>query len=51
MEYEPPLALFASENGLAFYRRLFAAAGEHLTPRGSCLVKLVTDKKNEFSGY
>ena len=34
LEYEPPLALFASENGLAFYRRLFAAAGEHLTPRG-----------------
>lgn len=34
LEYEPPLALFASENGLAFYRRLFATAGEHLTPQG-----------------
>ena len=37
LEYEPPLALFASENGLAFYRRLFAAAGEHLTPQGVLL--------------
>lgn len=34
LEYEPPLALFASENGLGFYHRLFAAAGSVLAPDG-----------------
>lgn len=34
LEHEPPLALFASEGGLGFYRRLFATVGDHLTPEG-----------------
>lgn len=34
LKYEPPLALFASENGLGFYHRLFAEAARHLTPNG-----------------
>ena len=36
IEYEPPLALFASENGLGFYRRLFTQLEQHLKP-GGCL--------------
>lgn len=34
LKYEPPLALFASENGLGFYHRLFAEAARHLTAHG-----------------
>lgn len=34
LEHEPPLALFASEGGLGFYRRLFAEVGDHLAPGG-----------------
>lgn len=34
LQYEPPLALFASENGLGFYHRLFAQAANHLTDGG-----------------
>lgn len=34
INYEPPLALFAAENGLGFYRRLFGELEEYLTPTG-----------------
>ncbi|MGZ9850718.1 peptide chain release factor N(5)-glutamine methyltransferase [Limosilactobacillus ingluviei] len=34
IEYVPPLALFASEGGLGFYRRLFTELPEHLVPGG-----------------
>lgn len=34
LKYEPPLALFASEDGLGFYHRLFAGAGRVLAPGG-----------------
>lgn len=34
LKYEPPLALFTSENGLGFYHRLFAEAARHLTQGG-----------------
>lgn len=34
LEYEPPVALFASENGLGFYHRLFSEIQDHLTPGG-----------------
>ncbi|HJA73846.1 MAG TPA: peptide chain release factor N(5)-glutamine methyltransferase [Candidatus Limosilactobacillus faecipullorum] len=34
IDYEPPLALFASEGGLGFYRRLFTELHQHLTPQG-----------------
>lgn len=34
LEYEPPLALFASENGLGFYHRLFDEVQDHLTAGG-----------------
>ncbi|WP_251547303.1 peptide chain release factor N(5)-glutamine methyltransferase [Limosilactobacillus caecicola] len=34
VKYEPPLALFASENGLGFYHRLFHEIDAHLNPDG-----------------
>lgn len=34
IEYEPPIALFASEQGLGFYHRLFAQIQEHIKPNG-----------------
>lgn len=34
IKYEPPLALFASENGLGFYHRLFDQVQDHLTEQG-----------------
>lgn len=34
IKYEPPVALFASENGLGFYHRLFSQIQDHLNPHG-----------------
>lgn len=34
LEHEPPIALFADEHGLGFYRRLFELTGNHLRPGG-----------------
>lgn len=34
LKYEPELALFADEHGLAFYRRLFQEISDHLTSQG-----------------
>ncbi len=34
LDYEPHLALFADENGLGFYHRLFNQVGDHLLPGG-----------------
>ena len=34
LKYEPKLALFADENGLGFYHRLFATIASHLTSQG-----------------
>jgi len=34
LKYEPELALFADENGLGFYHRLFATIASHLTLQG-----------------
>ena len=34
IEYEPPVALFASENGLGLYHRLFEQVHYHLKPGG-----------------
>ena len=34
LDHEPPIALFADEHGLGFYRRLFELAGNHLRPGG-----------------
>lgn len=34
LEYEPEIALFADQNGLGFYERLFQELPNHLTPDG-----------------
>lgn len=44
-EFEPEVALFADENGLEFYRRLFEAATvNHLLPEGRLIVELGYDQ-------
>ncbi|HZS47925.1 MAG TPA: peptide chain release factor N(5)-glutamine methyltransferase [Blastocatellia bacterium] len=40
IEHEPHLALFAEEDGLLFYRRLFAEAGDYLKKDGKLIVEI-----------
>lgn len=42
--YEPEAALFADENGLAFYRRLAERAGDWLLPEGVLVVEIGYDQ-------
>jgi release factor glutamine methyltransferase len=39
-DYEPATALYASEDGLAIYRRLIPEASSHLEPAGSLLLEI-----------
>ena len=39
-DYEPELALFAGEDGLAIYRRLIQAAPDFLTPKGMLALEI-----------
>lgn len=44
-EYEPHVALFAGEDGVEFYRRLFEEAVGQLTPDGRLIVELGYDQR------
>jgi release factor glutamine methyltransferase len=42
--YEPSLALFAEENGLAFYRKIIEQAPQYLNPEGYLMFELGIDE-------
>lgn len=44
-KFEPPLALFAAERGLAVIRELVAQSAEHLNPGGSFFCEIGYDQK------
>lgn len=48
-DWEPEMALFAEENGLAFYRRLACEAADHLTFAGHLIVELGDGRGTEVS--
>jgi release factor glutamine methyltransferase len=47
--YEPPLALYAGADGLAFYRRIAAALSAHLEPGGVAIVEVGADQAERVS--
>lgn len=49
-DYEPRLALDGSEDGLVFYRRILAQAGEHLSARGRIWFEIGCDQAEAVSG-
>jgi len=44
LSHEPRLALFAENNGLAFYERLASEAATHLNPGGALLIEIGYDQ-------
>lgn len=49
IKFEPELALFADENGLSFYRRLFGEAADHLREQGQLFGETGFDQEKSIS--
>ncbi len=48
-KFEPEVALFAGEDGLEFYRRLFEEAADSLLPDGLLMVELGYDQRDRVA--
>lgn len=50
-DYEPRMALYAPENGLAFYRRLAEESSVYLAPGGNIYLEIGSSQAAEVSGF
>lgn len=50
-DYEPRMALYAPENGLAFYRRLAAECRDYLKPEGKLYLEIGSSQAAAVTGF